>query len=322
MTLAQQITYAERRARVSSNVTTSSTANDITIAYINEGVREFCKMAGGIPKVAYLQLSPKFDVQTNWAVRITVTSGANALTAQDLVLAATNTASMGGASYASYLAGQISANTLTSISVSWDSTEWTFDIYDTLGSATYWEIAEPSGIGYVDAVPMLLNTYGTQSGTYFAGDMPMDLTLETSLPSDCLTVLNCEWNHNRLDKAPFDIFASPGSLGTPMYYAVKNEVIRLYPCPSSQELFQINYLSAPTDLSTTTDSCPLKDEYHWAPVYYAAAMLAAENHDWDVHDKNYTMFMSEVNKYKIKNDNQNTAMFPRYNPVSPPKVQI
>lgn len=322
MTLAQQITYAERRARVSSNVTTSSTANDITIAYINEGVREFCKMAGGIPKVAYLQLSPKFDVQTNWAIRLTVTSGANALTAQDLVLAATNTASMGGASYASYLAGQISANTLTSISVSWDSTEWEFDIYDTLGSATYWEIGAPDGIGYVDAVPMLLNKVGTQSGTYFAGDMPYDLTLETALPSDCLSVVNVEWDHNQMTMAPFDVFASPQSFGVPIYYAVKHESIRLYPCPERQEMFQINYLSAPTDLSTTTDSCPLKDEYHWAPVYYAAAMLAAENHDWEVHDKNYGMFMSEVAKSRVKEANQNPSMFPRYNPVSPPRVEI
>lgn len=321
MTLASQITYAERLARVSSNVTTASSANDITIKYINEGVREFCKVAGGIPKVGYLQLAPKFDVQTNWAVGITITGGANALTSRDWVLAATNTASVGAASFASYLGGQLSSTQLVSVSVSWDSTTWKFTIYDRLGSATYIEVDDPSGIGYVNAVDYVFNKIGTQTGYYWTGDVPLDLTLDTALPSDCLSVESVEWDRNKLTLAPFDLFSSPQSLGTPSYYAIKNRRIRLYPCPEEQEMFTVQYFSMPTDLSTTTDSCPLNDEYHMAPVYYAASFLSAENHDWDAQKQFFSLFINETNKAKIKEANQNPTLFPRFS-YTPVRVEI
>lgn len=322
MTLAQQIQYAERRARVSSNVTTVSTANDVTIQYINEGVREFCKASGGIAKVAYLQLAPKFDVQTNWAVRMTITSGGNALAAKDVVLAASNTASMSAASTAIYLGGQLSNVQLLSVSVSWDSTTWKFTIYDRAAAATYIEIGSPVGIGYVDAVDYFFNKVGTQTGTYWTGDVPLDLTLDTGLPSDCLSVESVEWDSSPLRMAPFDLFSSPQSLGDPVYYAVKDGRIRLYPCPQRQERFTVQYFAMPSDLSTTTDTCPLSPEYHWAPVYYAASMLASENHDWESQKQNFGMFLNEVMKRKVKEANQNPSLFPRENTYSPVRVEI
>jgi hypothetical protein len=322
MTLAQQIQYAERRARVSSNVTTVSSANDITVQYINEGVREFAKIVGGIPKVGYLQLAPKFDVQTNWAVRLTVTSGANALTARDWVLAATNTSSLTAASYASYLGSQLSNNYAVSISVSWDSTAWKFTLYDEAAAATYIQIGAPDGIGYVDGSEYLFNEIGTQTGSYFTGNIPMDLNLETDLPSDCLSVESVEWGKSPLQLAPFDLFMTPASAGSPVWYAIKNRKIRVAPTPAEQDLFMIQYKSMPTDLTTTTDTCPLGAEYHWAPIYYAAHMLASENHDWTVQQQNYGLFLNETMKYKVKEANQNPSMFPRSQAYQPIRVVI
>lgn len=322
MTLAQQIIYAERRARVSSNVTTVSTSNDVTIQYINEGVREFAKIIGGIPKTAYLALAPKFDVQTNWAVRLTVTGGANAIAASDFVLAATNTSSLTAASYATYLGSQLSNNYAVSVSVSWDSTTWKFTLYDETSAATHVEIGAPSGITYVDACDLLFNKIGTQSASYFTGNVPMDLNLETSLPSDFLSLEAVEWDGSPLKPAPFDLFLTPSSAGDPVWYAVKNNKIRIAPTPVEQEMFTLAYKSMPDDLSTTTDSCPLPTAYHFAPVYYAAAMLAAENHDWTVQQQNYAMFVNETTKYKVKEANQNSTLFPQSGAYTPIRVEI
>jgi hypothetical protein len=324
MTLAQQITYSERRARVSSNVTTVSAANDVTIQFINEGVREFAKVIGGLPKVAYLQLAPKFDVQTNWAIRLTVTGGANALTVRDFVLAATNTASLSAASYAAYLGAQFAggASTTLSVSVSWDSTAWKFTLYDETAAATYIEVGSPSGIGYVDATDLLFNKIGTQTGSYWTGEIPMDLNLETSLPDDCLSVESVQWDGRALSLAPFDLFMTPQSAGDPSWYAIKGKRIRLAPTPLDQAMCVIQYKSMPTDLATTTDSCPLPSEYHWAPVYYATSLLAAENHDWDAQQQNFGLFLNETMKYKIKEANQNPSMFPRSEAYQPIKVII
>ena len=59
-----------------------------------------------------------------------------------------------------------------------------------------------------------------------------------------------------------------------------------------------------------------------APHPVQAAMLAAENHDWEVNRQNYAMFMNEVMKYRIKEANQNPSMFPRASSYTPVKVNI
>jgi len=327
MTLANQIIYAERRARVSSNATTISAASDVTTQYINEGTREFCKLVGGLPKRGYLDLSPKFDVQTNWAMRMTITGGANALTVQDMALAATNHTSLTGGSLAAYLGGEISNNLALSVSVSWDSDLWEFTFYDEAAAATHWEIASPSNINYVDAVDHVLNKSGTQTGTYFTGDIPMDCVVETALPSDCLSVEAVEWNGSPLLEAPYELFISPQEFGTPRWYAIKGaadgtSVIRVSPVPEEQEMFVLQYKSMPDDLTTTTQSCPLPTAYHFAPIYYAAHMLAQDNNDWTVSQQSFALFMNEVGKYRCKTANQNFTMFPRRSDYRPIKVVL
>lgn len=324
MTLGQQITHAERRARISSNYTTESTASDITVRYLNEGVREFCKGIGGLPKTAYLQLSPKFDVQSNWAMRVEITGGGNALSSQDIVLATANYQGMGGASMAGYLGTVISELLSVSVSVSWNSSDWCFTIYDETSAATAFYVNESTGISYVNAVDYFFNTVGTQSTSYFTGEIPRDCTLETDLPTNCLLVQQVEWNGNPLYPAPVDLFISPQAFGTPSYYCINGQKIRLGPTPESQEMFLLRYLGMETDLdaTATTTSCPLPDAYHWAPIYYATHMLAEDNHDWDVSKENYALFLNEVAKYKIKQGNQNYTLHPRQQPYQPIKVVV
>ena len=322
MTLANQIIYAERIARVSSNATTISTASDVTIQYINEGVREFCKIIGGMDKVGYLTLAPKFDLQTNWAIRTTYTGGANALSARDLVLAATNHSSLTGASVAAYVGSQISNTQAASVSVSWDTSTWQFTLYDDIGSMTSVEVDEPVGIAYVDATEWIFNQIGTQSGTHFTGTIPLDLVLETALPSDCLSVKYVEWNKEPLQLAPFDLFVSPQSMGDPAFYAVKGGKIRVSPTPSRQELFTIQYRYMPADLSTTSDECPLPASYHMSPVYFAASRLAAENHDSQRQQENFGLFLDQAYKAKIREENQNPTMLPAQSDYQVPRVEI
>ena len=61
MTLSAQTTRVKRLARVSSNSVTVTNTDDVVMDYINEGVREFCKIANGVPGEDYLTVAPVFD---------------------------------------------------------------------------------------------------------------------------------------------------------------------------------------------------------------------------------------------------------------------
>ncbi len=97
MTLGQQITYTERLAADTAARTNVSADSEATRKYINEGVREFSKRAGGVPKEDYLTVVPRFDSKTNWAIRLTIVGGSNALSATDIAVTGTNRANVAGA---------------------------------------------------------------------------------------------------------------------------------------------------------------------------------------------------------------------------------
>lgn len=314
MTLGSQTTYAERRARVDSASMTETDTSDVTKTYINEGVREFCKITGGIPKEEYLALTPKFDLRTNFAIRLTITGGANAQTVTDLVLAATAQTDITGASAATYITEQISNNLAISATMSWDTASWNFTLSDGVSAATYLEVGAPAQRTYVDWTYPIFNKSGTQSGTYFEGSLPLDSTVEVDLPSDFSEIEYVEWDGVELYPAPYDLFISPGSEGTPRWYAIKNKKLRLAPYPSSQEALHIRYKNFPADLETdgTSDAteCLLPTQTHWAPVHYAASMIAGENQDDKIMGREFSLFRSIALEYKARESNQNPALFP------------
>ena len=324
MTFGTQITYAKRRARVSSNSLTITTTDDVVRQYLNDGVTEFARRTGGVPKEEYLTVRPKFDLRTNFAIRLTVTGGVNALAATDIPLCTASHVDVSGGTIASAINAQISNVAAISASLSWASTSWLFTLRDNASAATNIEIGEPVTKTYINAGYHIFGKVGTVAITYFEGNLPLDCTLETSLPSDFLQIEYVEWDDVKVRAAPFDIFLSPHANGTPRYYAIKNRQIRLYPCPVQQYKFLIRYKAMPADYATagTDDSseCPLPTGYHMLPIYWAEALLLQEQHEYQKAGTALAMFSKGVTDYAIRENNQNPTLFPTSQPLPPPKV--
>ena len=317
MTLSQQATYAERFARTDSAALTSSSTSDITKGYINDGVRMFCTRTGGIPKEDYLTVAPLFDVRSNFAVRITITSGANAVAATDFVISTASHTDLSAASMAAYLNTQISNTLGVSCTMSWNTASWVFSFRDNASAATYIEFAAPSNPSYVNYMNFLFNKTGTQSGVYYEGILPMDCTAEIALPTDFISMEFLQWDQYKLEPAPYDLFLTNGSPGTPRWYSIKNRRLRLAPYPMEQEMLYIRYKHMPADLTAGTDdstNCPLPTEYHLAPVHYAAAMIGLQNEDDEIYKKHFGLFLDMLMQYKINEANTTPTLFPGVTP--------
>lgn len=324
MTLGTQVTYAKRRARVSSNSLTESNTDDVVRQYINDGVQEFCRRLGGVPKEEYLTVTPKFDLRTNFAIRFTITSGANALAATDLVLCTASHVDVSGGTVASAINAQISNVLGLSVTLSWDSASWLFTLRDNASAATAIEVDEPARKTYVDATLDIFGKTGTANATTFEGTLPVDCTVETSLPSDFLQIEHVEWDGRPIGPAPYDLFVSPNGSGDPSWYAIKNKQIRLAPCPSQQKKLLIRYKAMPADLDTdgTDDAveCPLPTPYHMLPVYWAEAMLLQEQHEHEKARSALALFAKGCGDYKARESNQNPTLFPTQRIPSIPRV--
>jgi len=326
MTLGTQVTYAKRRARISSSSVTESTTDDVVRIYVNDGVKEFCRRIGGLSTEEYLTVVPTFDLRTNCAIRFTITGGANAFAAHDVPLCTASIVDETGTEIATCVNAQLSNLLGVSVTLSWDSASWIFSLRDNTGGATAIEIDEPEQKTYVDWSERIFGKIGTAALTYFEGDFPLDCTVETELPSDFLQIESVFWNGVELVPAPWEMFVSPGISGTPTHYAIKNRRIRLVPCPTEQKEFLIRYKSVPSDLETdgTDDAtdCPLPDHYHMIPIYWAASQLLEEHHEYDKAIQEMAYFTKAVLDYKCREDNQTPTLFPARSSWYPFKVRL
>jgi hypothetical protein len=327
--LGDQVIYAHRLSRSTANETNVSVNSEATRKYINEGVREFAKSTTGAPKEDYLQLVPRFDTKTWWAIRLTITGATHSLAATDISVTGTNRANTTGAQVAADLQVAIraaidpGANTTVVFNTTGpDIWKFTIDSID----GTDIEIVGPSGINYTDATDTLFAKSGTSGAQTWVSNIPQDSMVETDLPSDFLRMTNVEWDKESLDVAPFDIFSSPQTHGTPRYYGVKGDKIRLYPSPASQFEFHIWYKGQEADLTetdTTDDATtsPLPASVHMAPVYYAAAKLCEEKHEFAKAVQYMRNFFSIVREYRLRESNANWALWPSEQTIyQPPKV--
>ena len=127
-----------------------------------------------------------------------------------------------------------------------------------------------------------------------------------------------EWDGDPLDPAPFDIFASPEAHGTPEWYGIRNDKIRLSPTPNSQKMLHIWYRYAPTaftDAATDADvELYIPTHYHTAVVYYAASLIAEENHEYSISDRMLARFKEYIGKYVTAKANSNPTLFPTVSP--------
>jgi hypothetical protein len=326
MTLSEQTTYAERLARTTPNAVTISNASDVTKKYINEGVREFAKSVRGIPKEEYLEIVPRFDTKTWWAISVAT----DAVSATDIPITTASRANVTGATVAADLQAKIQAvsdfseATVTFFDPATTNTNvWKFAI--TQPGASEITIASPSKISYTDATEVLFSKTGKESSSSWVSNLPQDTFVETDLPSDFLRMTHVEWDNQPLEQGPWELFVSPQTHADPTHYAIKNKKIRLFPVPSQQKMFQIWYLGTETDLAVTgsddSTNCPLPTQVHMAPVFYAAAKLMEEKHEYQKSVHHMRNFIREVREYRLRESNANWALFPRVETLyRPPKV--
>jgi hypothetical protein len=331
MTLSAQTTRVKRLARVSSNSVTVTNTDDVVMDYINEGVREFCKLVNGIPAEDYLTVAPVFDSRTNWAIRITTSGGTANLAAEDVAITTTNRTNVAGATIASDLQATIRSaiggDTASTVAFTTSGDNlWTF-LITPKGSPTSISIEAPEDNQYVDARAILFGSAdSTQTAATWRSGIGQDAIVETALPTTFLEMEFVEWGKYRLSRAPYELFISPESSGRPSYYAVKNDRIRVYPSPTSQELFHIRYKQAFADLDTNGDdnsvTCPLPANEHMAPVYYSVSKLMEEKQQFGEARNLYGEFYRMATTYKVRENNQNPTLFPSYRVFQPPNVNV
>ena len=241
MTLSKVISKARELSR------TSTTKTDTTVMeWVNDALIQFSKDIHVQQKEAYLSISPRFDIATNMAIRVTITGGANALTATDVVICATSANDQTGTQVATALQTAIRAaiGVGATLTVAWSTTTWKFTV-DAVDSTAI-VIGSPSAIIYDDATELLgLSDSDTTSIT---GSMPEDCTVEADLPSDFLSILSVEWDNDKLRDTEWP--DSPERFGTPVFYSISGKKIRLDPAPESQGKFFIRYKYIPTQFTT------------------------------------------------------------------------
>jgi hypothetical protein len=246
MTLAHAISRVRRHSRTDS---TGKSDAEIVDA-INEAQKAWGKDVYDMVKEGYLTVAPMFDTATNFAIRLTITGGTDALAAGDIAITGTARTDVTGTQVATDLQTTIQAAGATNTTVAWSTTTWKFTI-TAPADTTSVTLAAPSGITYINALPLLGLDADTTVGYVITDSIPTDCTVETDLPSDFIRILSpVEWNDRPLAEGHWSMFASPQHSGKPSLYAIRDKKIRLYPYPTSQEKFHIWYTYLPTTFAT------------------------------------------------------------------------
>lgn len=240
-------TLARQRSRVDSNGASDTVLNE----YINQAIRQFAHDVGGLPTAANLTIVERFNTETNFAIRVTITGGTNALTATDVAITSTQRTRASGTTVASDLQTAIRAAGPTTLTVTWTDYYFTIDTID--GTAI--TIGSPSSNQYVDATTMLFggSLSETESAASVDGGFPAGCTKEVDLPSYAHTVQRVEWDGREVKRAEASLFDSPESNAENVsYYEVLGERLRLHPSPNTQKHFRIWYRETPAEIVTFT----------------------------------------------------------------------
>ena len=314
MTLAEATTRVRRFARATGNATVDITDTVIMDA-INDGQREFAKEAKGLIKEGYITLAPTFDTEVNFAINLTITGGADAMAATDVAVTGTARSNVAGAQLATDLQATIRTAVGTATpTVTWSATTWKFTL-TTAATGTSITLAAPSGITYINALDLFGFEAGTTTGYAVTDNIPQDCAVEEDLPSDFLALVPpVEWDNDQLEPAMFDIFASPEVSGVPECYGIRNNKIRLYPTPREQKLFHIWYRYSPTSFTDAATDAAVElytpALYHTGVVYYAASLIAEENHEYPISDRMLARFKEYIGKYVTAQANSNPTITP------------
>lgn len=245
MTLAE----ATERARRLSRTSASGASDTVVMGRINDAMNEFAKNVHGLVREGYLTLTPRFDLETNFAIRVTITGGTNAMTATDVAVCSAEAFDQTGTQVATALQATLrtAIGAGANLTVTWSTTTWKFTV-DAIDSTAI-VIESPDGITYADATGLLgLDDSGTTS---IIGSIPVAATAEVTLPTDYLGMVGePTWDDTVLYRAPHDLFNSPLSIGTPQCYSIRGDRMRFSPSPSEQGICRIQYKYKPTAFTT------------------------------------------------------------------------
>jgi hypothetical protein len=212
---------------------------------INEAMVEFARASYGLTKESYITITPLFDLQTDFAIRLTIVGGTNELAATDIAICATDAYDQTGTQAAEALQTAIRAAGPTTLTVTWSTTDWTFTI-DAIDSTSI-TIAEPSGLTYASALELLGLGAETTTGTSVESSIPTECTVESALPDDFLALVGApEWDGDQLAEGQFQEFHSPNAFGDPRRYYIRNKNIMLDPAPHTQKKLHLYYRYKPT----------------------------------------------------------------------------
>jgi len=340
MTAALQVNLAQRLSRTSANAQSTASVDgagstyvsDVTLRYVGMGVEEFAK-EGRLSKQEFVTVTPKFWGRTNWYTKITIessslASGDNTLAATNVPVVSADANGITGASMAAYIASNLNAAIGTgSMTVTWSDDTWKFTIAeDTASNLTSISINPPSVDNYIDGTEKTFGRSGTDTGTSWTSNIPEDCTLETDLPSDFLEMEHVDYDDHILYQAPFDLFMSPETNSSWVeYYAIRDQKLYLTPTPNDRRMLKIRYRYTPTTATISgtqnTATCSLPTENHMAPVYYAAGMILRETFEPEEAEKMFGLYYDQVRKYRIRQANQNSKMFPRNVEFYVPRVE-
>lgn len=291
---------ARRYARITSSGIPDNHVNDL----INEGIKQFAMDVYGLPTENYIDLAAKFDLRSNMALNLEIIGGTDALSATDITIGQSRD-DTNGSQVATDLQTAIQAAGASNTTVAWD--KYYLKI-SAPSNTTSIEVDEPTDSHYIDGTELWFGKASKETDTTWTGNFPPDCTMEASMPSDFFKIEYVEWDRRTLDPQPRPMFLSPGLTGTPMYYNVRGRKIKLYPVPTVQALFYIEYKEIPEEMTTFETAMPanIPNEFHNAIAYWVASELLKENHEDAQAIKRYADYWRMRNKYLVNYHNQIT----------------
>jgi len=93
-----------------------------------------------------------------------------------------------------------------------------------------------------------------------------------------------------------DWYELDATSGTPVYYAIDDDNLFLYPPPD--HAYEISYFryTYPASMTAGTDSMPYEDKYNNAISYFLKFKAKEQIDDWDGSDRFYDRYLREIDK--------------------------
>lgn len=291
----------ETLAREYSRVTVSGASQARVFEYINQGVVEFGRDAHGLPFEEYIAIEASFDLETHQAFKLTIVGSTNNDIDSDIVVTSASASNQTGTQTATMLQAQIRAaiGGGADLTVAWSKFKFTIDAIDALTI----EIASPdNATEYTDYVAELFGGSQSVVATSVECDFPQDCTIESTLSADSLRVNKVLWDDFILRPITRDFVVDPELTGTPIYYNVRGDKIRLIPVPAEQKKFFIEYKGVPSEVSSPTTSSEIPDipaKYQRAVAYWVSYQLLLGSFEDSLANRRYAEYKRIVNQYKM-----------------------